>query len=576
MQVRKGFPFIVIAVFFFIFVSSCSNPVEVTDDPVEVLTQEANDALIDSLFEVLIERAQMLESVESYGEFHAIDFTSLSNGFAKAIVPEPSHVKGNVGYMVSTILSLNGNEKIKTLVDTLDTYRWEVENYDDDSDYLYKRSGKTNGMLAQSYNNYGIEGLGRALAVKTPQFVLSQVTAPKFPRYITLNYIQNIIEDDVMPVLDSVIASANRLENVQGMRLQFAVDRDAVEIDMGDIFLMDAALRLLRAGLGMYTTYDMDMYTSAQDRSYSWIDEIVKYSNEFSESDKEHYYISGDSLICKSGPDSATYNATMLMGNVFRYNMNRDNFLSIRRQNHMKVYEDLLAVPSLITRGLDSIRAEKDANQEDDLVPNISIISMEEEMIDFQKMLIDEGVSYNVASRFRTPETCAAFITELLQGPYQFDETVDGTHIAMNIDISAFFKNPVRDLRTILPMYKWKNESEWVYTESSDYTSYYMESSIHVYPGDTYNIPDSLISQIDRSDSYGTQIILKDEYYMVDRDIYFGSDGIIELIDDAGNVLDIETLIDQDVFFPYFRDYTFNGIFPEMTREKWIKLVYQQ
>jgi hypothetical protein len=35
-------------------------------------------------------------------------------------------------------------------------------------------------------------------------------------------------------------------------------------------------------------------------------------------------------------------------------------------------------------------------------------------------------------------------------------------------------------------------------------------------------------------------------------------------------------MIDARTFLPYFSDYTIGGIFPGMTRQKWIDLIYQE
>ncbi len=52
----------------------------------------------------------------------------------------------------------------------------------------------------------------------------------------------------------------------------------------------------------------------------------------------------------------------------------------------------------------------------------------------------------------------------------------------------------------------------------------------------------------------------------------------MDITDDAGTIIpykDISDLVKAKTFFPYFSDYTFNGIFPSMTRQKWLDLIYQ-
>jgi hypothetical protein len=39
--------------------------------------------------------------------------------------------------------------------------------------------------------------------------------------------------------------------------------------------------------------------------------------------------------------------------------------------------------------------------------------------------------------------------------------------------------------------------------------------------------------------------------------------------------MNVDSLTKAKSFFPYFTDYTFDGIFPDMTRQKWLDLIYQ-
>jgi hypothetical protein len=53
----------------------------------------------------------------------------------------------------------------------------------------------------------------------------------------------------------------------------------------------------------------------------------------------------------------------------------------------------------------------------------------------------------------------------------------------------------------------------------------------------------------------------------------------IRLVDDNGKQItydEIDDLIDNKSFFPYFKDYTINGLFPDMTRQKWLDLIYDK
>jgi hypothetical protein len=46
------------------------------------------------------------------------------------------------------------------------------------------------------------------------------------------------------------------------------------------------------------------------------------------------------------------------------------------------------------------------------------------------------------------------------------------------------------------------------------------------------------------------------------------TDALFELLDAGGNPIDLDV-----VRFPFFPDYTFNGLFPNMTRADWLELI---
>jgi|LFRM01.2.fsa_nt_gb hypothetical protein len=106
-----------------------TNPTDISDklinndDPTDLPDDvdpkaDISDGGIDSMFNVLISRVESLESTESPSDFYKVDFSSLRRGFASAIVSKPSHVKANIGFIVSTVLSLNANPDLQKMIDT--------------------------------------------------------------------------------------------------------------------------------------------------------------------------------------------------------------------------------------------------------------------------------------------------------------------------------------------------------------------------------------------------------------------------------------------------------------------------
>jgi hypothetical protein len=85
---------------------SPSEPAKTGNEP----SQTGSNA--DSLFSILIERVQTMDTVDSYDAFAATDFKNLQAGFAAAVANSSGDVKANVGLMISTLLSLNKSQRI--------------------------------------------------------------------------------------------------------------------------------------------------------------------------------------------------------------------------------------------------------------------------------------------------------------------------------------------------------------------------------------------------------------------------------------------------------------------------------
>jgi len=204
---------------------------------------------------------------------------------------------------------------------------------------------------------------------------------------------------------------------------------------------------------------------------------------------------------------------------------------------------------------------------------------MDSGLVDTRQQLIDQGVSASLADKFKSPESICDFVTQLLSGPYTFNETVDSTHINITVNLCAFLDKPVNDLKTLLPKFRWLNSNEWVTkTETSRYS---WPNTPPLYSFSTYHdntivvIPASKIASTQPNTYGGTTYTLTTPFTYETSIDSNRTITPIKFIDDAGNDLDMQSLVDGKTFLPYFADYTFDGVFPNMTRQKWIDLIYQ-
>lgn len=533
----------------------------------------------DSLFDVLVERIQDLDTVGGVDEVVAFDFISLRDGFQDVVKKDPAGTKGNLGLMVSSLLALNKSKEMKRLADSLEAYFDAVDN--DNTGEVYVEGPQEyepveEGVMHKALRKEGVIGLGKALAAKTPSMAMAASGDPTWPKFVKLSYLQGIIEDEILPVMNAMIDAAGRLENAGKASVVIEPEEgDTFEIDLGEVYAVDAYLHLARAYLTMYCIYDMDIYEPGT-KSYAWIDSLYH-----SESiDRTIYRLKGDTLYEIQHWDDSE--PAIHMAKVVKYNMERDKFMTIRsgKNWHSKVKADLVKVPQLVKSGLAYIRAETDG-QKNDLIKLSHITDADAEMADLQTEMIEEGLSEELASKFRSAEAVADFVAELLSGPYTFNETVDNgkTSIKITVDITALLDNPVQDMRDLLPKHKWINQKDWLEAETDVWDTYSDETSMFSVWDDeaVIDIDESKIDSIVVSD-YGRRVYLKEPvmYHVYMDSSFFMMP--IRLVDNAGKIIpleDIEDMVEAETFFPYFDDYTMGGLLPGMTRAKWLDLIYQ-
>jgi len=231
-------------------------------------------------------------------------------------------------------------------------------------------------------------------------------------------------------------------------------------------------------------------------------------------------------------------------------------------------------IQSLIETGIASIEDESD-NQNDALFPATDILDMSSEMTQFSEDMLEEGFTASFSCKFQSPSSLMNFISELLSEPYTFDETMDGVHINITIDLSKFFTNPAQRLTEYWPKYHLANGDNRYQTYSSVYQYESETDAIFTEYYDTVivNIPDDIIAS--RRMSF---ITLNSSYPTVEIDSTRICSPIIFVDDNGKDMNTMELLYGDPIttvslkqYFPYFQDYTFGGIFPEMTnRQKWI------
>lgn len=586
-----------------VMITGCGN---LSSDKESTQTTYSHQA-VDSLFTELIYRSE--EVVENELDYQAtanLDFQSLANEFYK--YSGQGDMKANIGFIVSEMMALNKSESLLKVADSLDAYfggfgtseptvsdvtgpmnRAAAENERGDrlrgiASKLYANRRKDN-LISSSYRENGINGMAISMMARTPEVVLARSENPSWPQFITVSYIQDIIDNEIVPRLGRVIAACERIEkeSYNESVIINAMD-ESTEVDVADIFLLEASIRALRSSLLIFTSYEWDLYAPGTS-NYTWIDKLVDLEDQSSVKNYQRFTLRGDTLITTTyrPADRAIADYSY---DLVKYNMERPGFCSLKQNNLGTAHNDLIAVAQKVKRAVAALKAENDS-QEDDLLPVSELNNFEGDMISMKDRLLREEFTEEFAANFANPTTFANFVERVLSGPYTFDQSFSVTNgnkarINFSVDLSKFFTNPIQDFRDYLPLYEFRNKADIIEEDEyvrEPYSSSYGSSSIYIYNNyygePIIDIPESMILSDNNNDWY-REITLTREYFV---EKYITVDEMfvpVYHLDHSGNRLTLEevkTLIEEQHEIPYYEDYTVNGIFPGMSREKWNELL---
>lgn len=489
-----------------------------TTEPTLTEQVALNTHIVDSLFNELILIAEEITDSENLENYKSYKLAEIAEGFEPYVAN--GNIKANVGFVVAEMTSLNSSESIVEIVDALDVYLNQTEEI-------------SSTTMAKSYDKNGLNGLSSTLLAKTPEILLSQSTANSYPQFITISHIQDIIESEVNPRLNNIITSLEYIESTdEGQSLLISILDEEWELDIADIYLLDATVHGLRASFKLLTAYNFDMYDPTT-KTYSWIDTLDGFESIPSTSEE---VTRGDTTVTQRIYYDYTEAEGKYILKLMEYNMGRSDFLTIKRTNHAQAYADLQKVPVKLNKAIDALEAETDS-QENDIIKKVDFEELKSDFAEIEADMIDEGFSADLASNFKTPKTMVTFVEELLNGPYTFNENIDGTALSVTMNVSKFFTDPIDDLKNLLPKYKFRDEDDIFEIEID---------------GDYYDMDGTVSGH---------------EY--VDYTLY-----IFDFVDKDGTVMTIDNMFDNldEGVVPYFDDYTFNGIFPGMTRTDWNNL----
>lgn len=501
----------------FLFIGCSEDPTELDDNSTPNPT--AADSVATYWFEELTQEIEGIEDADDEEDyFRNIDFSPIRSGFESAVQLDTSRGLAHLGLALVGFFEINSDDEFWAAIDSLQSM------YDNDDDPVIPPPPPPLNALSK-----GIIGHQFQILAESPLFLLNQ--ASSVPSNITVPHLQEIIRDNIIPKLSVAITEIGLAESDLEFNYETEVDGDIREFDLGEVYFFDSSLHALRAGLRIMIAYNMDL--ADIDGSYDWVEEGDHNVDEWQEGDTLnvlHYsHVFGDSLII------ANFKNLLVDGSDFMtLNNDVDNQIEL-------AHDDLSTFLIKLEAAAQFIRNETDP-QGNDMIEFGYLTDLDDEINNCEDCP-------NFAAGWTQIEDVINWAETVLTGPYDFSEEIDGTQIDITVNMSALFNNPVDDLKTLLPLHQWRDNSTWIDPSLLD-----VWCDVWGHDGSPYYGHNGIYHGV-----------LHVEYCYQD---YYGEFQPVDLVDEGGDVIDADNVL------PYFPDYTFGGLFPEMDRQQWSDIFY--
>ncbi len=491
--------------------------------PVNDLTEVEADSVAGHWFGAMTEE---LEDIEDPAEIENLDMDVHRAAFQAVLDDYPNHGLANLGMAAVLTVELGTDQTIWNAIDSL----FAEVNPD--------RAARANSIIGQP--------LAQQFRLITEAPLLMTSMNRNFPITLTAptlqRYIHNVVLDKVDGILDHIQAAANNTD----FSYQFTLGEETAEVDLGEIYLLEALVLGLRSGLRMTLPYDLDI--AHPTLGYDWLFEL--------DEDVEFIYnvvdgppLLGDSLFTEEY-ERAT--AELLVLEMLNHQLQPgSDFLSLRTTADGAPYDgaamlsgayaDLLSMLTALEDAVTFILAEQD-NQNDDV---ISI-----EMLELLNADIAECT--DCPEEWEDIQSVIDWAELLLTEPIVIPLDL-GTRAptSITIDLVAFFEGGVSDWKTMLPYHQWRPHNEWILGDPNT---------------NEYEPWNGMVS---------IQNPVTDEWLNFDNIAYHNEYTYEEIMEQPIDFLDGPNgdVIDIIEVMPYLPDYEFGGIFPGMTRSDWESLL---
>jgi len=365
--------------------------------------------------------SEMIKGMVSGGDANDLAgyLSTASDYYKEAASADPSNSHANFGAGLFTFQNILNNPDINMIQDKLEEWSKNMDELDHSRYYItrYFLYGQTGFEISEQHGEnkwteyINIDPGSAVMALM--YFVQNSLSEPDL-----IALIQNMIDTEIITALDETISYMNNVladnDFTYMLTPEMTGEDDAMEMDLGEAYMITAVIHVLRANLKIINAYQLS----------------VPGANNMGDYSDEATFLNLIKIQDEQGGD----------------------FLKLRSMTTLpSAQEDLLDALTLVEQGVAFILQETD-DQLNDLIKREDITEAD------QDIQSSSGVEDNfipLLQNITGITDITASIKEMLSGPFDIGEG-EGT---VTIDLSAFLNNGMTDLKDFLPLHKWADLS---------------------------------------------------------------------------------------------------------------------
>jgi len=217
--------------------------------------------------------AAQQEVAAGYTDLAAGNYESANTHFKTALVKDPNNAQANLGAAITEVYLVQNDPDVATLIPYFDGTPALAKRQAPEASRA-SRTAAALGLLGPRTSAHYDPVSGGAAMLRVMRLAADDPPA--------ISEVQYVVKTKVMPKLAYAEARLNKIEQQPGFVLKIAPDvtgePDSIEVDLGDILILDSVINGVQGWLGLLVSYNFDVPSYEHVNAESLLAEGTKFA----------------------------------------------------------------------------------------------------------------------------------------------------------------------------------------------------------------------------------------------------------------------------------------------------------